>query len=51
MKDMISRVEDKIGQEDADIATTELKKFMSGSELYNQSEISGQMAKLLRLLT
>lgn len=51
MKDMISRVEDKIGDEDADIATAELKKFMSGSELYNQSEISGQMAKLLRLLT
>jgi hypothetical protein len=51
MKDMISRVEDKIGDEDADIATAELKKFMSGSELYNQSEISSQMAKLLRLLT
>lgn len=51
MKDMISRVEEKIGDEDAEIATAELKKFMSGSELYNQSEISGQMAKLLRLLT
>jgi len=51
MKDMITRVEDKIGQEDADIATADLKKFISGSELYNQSEISSQMAKLLRLLT
>ena len=51
MKKMITRVEDKIGEEDADIATAELKKFMSGSELYNQSEISSQMAKLLRLLT
>ena len=51
MKNMITRVEDKIGDEDADIATAELKKFMSGSELYNQSEISSQMAKLLRLLT
>jgi hypothetical protein len=51
MKNMISRVEEKIGDEDADIATAELKKFMSGSELYNQSEISSQMAKLLRLLT
>jgi hypothetical protein len=51
MKDMVTRVEDKIGDEDADIATAELKKFMSGSELYNQSEISSQMAKLLRLLT
>lgn len=51
IKNMITRVEDKIGDEDADIATAELKKFMSGSELYNQSEISSQMAKLLRLLT
>jgi len=51
MEDMITRVEDKIGQEDADIATKPLKEFMSGSELYNQSEISSQMAKLLRLLT
>jgi hypothetical protein len=51
IKNMITRVEEKIGDEDADIATAELKKFMSGSELYNQSEISSQMAKLLRLLT
>ncbi len=51
MEDMIARVEDKIGQEDADIATKDLKKFMSGSDLFNQSEISSQMAKLLRLLT
>ncbi len=51
MEDMITRVEAKIGQEDADEATEDLKKFISGSELYNQSEISSQMAKLLRLLT
>jgi hypothetical protein len=51
MKDMITRVEDKIGQEDADEATEGLRKFISGSDLYNQSEISSQMAKLLRLLT
>jgi len=51
MKDMIQKVEDKIGQEDADIATEELKSFMSGADYYNQSEISSQMAKLLRLLT
>jgi hypothetical protein len=49
--DMILRVEAKIGQEDADVATQEIKSFMSGSELYSQSEISGQMSKLLRLLT
>jgi hypothetical protein len=51
MKDMITRVEDKIGDEDADVATAELKTFISGSELYSQSEISSQMSKLLRLLT
>ena len=51
MKDMISKVEDKIGKDDADVATEELKSFMSGADYYNQSEISSQMAKLLRLLT
>ena len=51
MEDMITKVEAKIGKEDADVATAELKQFISGSELYNQSEISSQMAKLLRLLT
>jgi hypothetical protein len=51
MEDMITKVEAKIGKEDADIATADLKQFISGSELYNQSEISSQMAKLLRLLT
>jgi hypothetical protein len=51
MKDMISKVEDKIGKDDADIATEELRSFMSGADYYNQSEISSQMAKLLRLLT
>ena len=51
MKDMIKKVEDKIGSEDADIATKELKGFMSGADYYNQSEISSQMSKLLRLLT
>lgn len=51
MEDMITKVEAKIGQEDADEATEGLRKFISGSDLYNQSEISSQMAKLLRLLT
>jgi hypothetical protein len=51
MEDMITRVEAKIGKEDADIATRDLKTFMSGSDLYSQSEISSQMSKLLRLLT
>jgi hypothetical protein len=51
MEDMIKKVEDKIGKEDADIATEELRGFMSGADYYNQSEISSKMAKLLRLLT
>jgi hypothetical protein len=51
MKDMISRVEDKIGQKDADEATKDLRSFMSGGDYYSQSEISSQMSKLLRLLT
>jgi len=51
IEDMITRVEAKIGPEDAAIATTELKSFMSGSDLFSQSEISSQMSKLLRLLT
>jgi hypothetical protein len=51
MEDMIKKVEDKIGKEDANIATKELKGFMSGADYYNQSEISSQMSKLLRLLT
>jgi hypothetical protein len=49
--DMISRVEDKIGKKDADIATAELRSFKSGADVYNQSEISSRMATLLRLLT
>jgi hypothetical protein len=51
MKDMIGRVEAKIGDEDADVATADLKKFMTGTYYFNRSEISSEMAKLLRLLT
>jgi len=48
---MISRVEAKIGKEDADVATETLRKYQSGGDMMNQSEISSEMAKLLRLLT
>lgn len=51
VEDMITRVEAKIGKEDADIATKGLKSFMSGNDVYSQGEISSQMAKMLRLLT
>ena len=48
---MITRVEAKIGKKDADIATRDLKSYMSGADFYNQAEIQSQMNKLLRLLT
>lgn len=51
MEDMVKKVETKIGEEDADVATEKLKSFMSGGDYFNQSEISSEMAKLLRLLT
>lgn len=51
IEDMITRVEAKIGKEDADEATKDLKSFMSGGDFYSQGDISSQMAKLLRLLT
>lgn len=49
--DMIERVELKIGDEDADIATADLRNFMSGGDYFSQADISSQMSKLLRLLT
>ena len=48
---MISRVEDKIGKEDADVATKGLRSYMSGGDYYNQGEISSELSKMLRLLT
>lgn len=51
IKDMMSRVEEKIGDEDADKATTGLRSFMSGGDYFTQQEISSELSKLLRLLT
>lgn len=51
MDDMITKVEAKIGADDAKIATEKLEDFRSGSEVFSQSEISSEMNKLLRLLT
>ncbi len=51
MDSLIERVEAKIGSEDADIATQELRAFMSGSDYFSQAEISSQLNKMLRLLT
>lgn len=49
--DMITRVESKIGKKDADVATAKLRSYKSGADLFSQSEISSEMATLLRLLT
>jgi hypothetical protein len=51
IEDMITRVEAKIGKEDADVATKSLKSYMSGADLYSQGEVQSEMSKLLRLLT
>ena len=51
MEDMIAKVEKKIGKEDASEATSKLKSFMSGADVFSQGEISSEMNKLLRLLT
>lgn len=50
-KKLISRVEEKIGAEDAEIATQELRAFMSGADVYSQAEVSAQLNRMLRLLT
>ena len=51
MEKMITRVEAKIGKEDADIATQKLRSYKAGADLFNQGEIQSEMSKLLRLLT
>ncbi len=51
MDDMIDKVAAKIGADDAKIATEKLEAFRSGSEVFSQGEISGEMNRLLRLLT
>lgn len=51
MKDMMQRVEAKIGKEDADVATQKLKSYMSGGDLFSQGEVQSEMSKMLRLLT
>lgn len=48
---MITRVEAKIGKKDADIATQDLRSYMSGADLYSQGEVQSEMSTLLRLLT
>jgi hypothetical protein len=47
----MSRVEEKIGADDTEEATTGLRSFMSGGDYFTQQEISSELSKLLRLLT
>jgi hypothetical protein len=49
--DLIERVENKIGLEDAEICSSDIKGFIAGRYDYTQSELSSQMAKHLRMLT
>lgn len=49
--DMITRVEAKIGKKDADVATEGLRSYMAGGDFFNQSQISSELSKMLRLLT
>ena len=51
MEDMMQKVEEKIGKEDADIATSKLRSFKSGGDQFSQSEVSSEMSTMLRLLT
>jgi hypothetical protein len=50
-ENLIEKVEQKIGKEDADEATAELRGFMSGSDYFSQAEVSAQLNRMLRLLT
>lgn len=51
MEDLIDRVHERIGMEDGQKATAKLRSFMSGGDMFSQSEISREMSRFLRLLT
>lgn len=51
MQDLVKRVHEKIGNEDGQKATAKLRSFMSGGDMFAQSEISREMSRFLRLLT
>jgi hypothetical protein len=50
-KDMMERVEKRIGKKEADQATAGLQTYLSGGRLMTQSNISAELSKMLRLLT
>jgi hypothetical protein len=51
MINMADRVEKKLGEKDAETALEDVKSFMSGSDLFNQSNVSETMSRMLRILT
>lgn len=51
IEDMMQRVEEKIGKDDAKKANSKLSSFRSGGDVFSQSEVSSEMSTLLRLLT
>jgi hypothetical protein len=51
MDDLIDKVEEKIGKDDARIATQKLRSYRSGGDAFSQSEVSSEMSTMLRLLT
>lgn len=48
---MIDRVNKKIGTVEGAKATADLRSFMSGADVYSQSEINSQLNRMLRLIT
>lgn len=50
-KDMMKRVEERIGKKEADQATAGLRSYISGGRLMTQSNISTELSTMLRLLT
>lgn len=51
IEDMMERVAEKIGEEDAKEPTAKLRQYIGGGDVLNQSEVSSEMSTLLRLLT
>lgn len=51
MKDMMAKVVDKIGEDDAEVANKKLSTYLAGSDVMSQGEVSSEMSKMLRLLT
>lgn len=51
MQDLVKRVHEKIGNAEGQKATAKMRSFMSGGDMFSQSEISREMSRFLRLLT